>query len=49
MAEKRQFSHHLIREIFEQPDGLQRTIDWYESASPKVRLSSSEVDAESRP
>jgi glucosamine--fructose-6-phosphate aminotransferase (isomerizing) len=27
MAEKRQFPHHLIREIFEQPDGLRRTIE----------------------
>ncbi|MBI3477565.1 MAG: isomerizing glutamine--fructose-6-phosphate transaminase [Acidobacteria bacterium] len=27
MAEKRQFPHHLIREIFEQPDGLRRTVE----------------------
>src|SRR5713226_7344755 len=27
MVEKRQFPHHLIREIFEQPDGLRRTIE----------------------
>jgi len=27
MAENRQFPHHLIREIFEQPQGLQRTIE----------------------
>ena len=32
MAEKRQFPHHLIREIFEQPDGLRRTIE------PRVSL-----------
>jgi glucosamine--fructose-6-phosphate aminotransferase (isomerizing) len=27
MPEKRQFPHHLIREIFEQPEGLRRTIE----------------------
>ena len=27
MVEQRQFPHHLIREIFEQPDGLRRTIE----------------------
>jgi glucosamine--fructose-6-phosphate aminotransferase (isomerizing) len=27
MAEKRKFPHHLIREIFEQPDALRRTIE----------------------
>ena len=27
MVENRQFPHHLIREIFEQPDGLRRTIE----------------------
>jgi len=27
MAENRQFPHHLIREIFEQPEGLRRTIE----------------------
>ena len=27
MVEKRQFPHHLIREIFEQPEGLRRTIE----------------------
>jgi glutamine---fructose-6-phosphate transaminase (isomerizing) len=27
MAETRKFPHHLIREIFEQPDSLRRTID----------------------
>ena len=32
MAEKRQFPHHLIREIFEQPDGLRRAIE------PRVSL-----------
>jgi glucosamine--fructose-6-phosphate aminotransferase (isomerizing) len=32
MAEKRQFPHHLIREIFEQPDGLRRTVE------PRVSL-----------
>jgi|HubBroStandDraft_1064217.scaffolds.fasta_scaffold04701_4 glucosamine--fructose-6-phosphate aminotransferase (isomerizing) len=32
MAEKRKFPHHLIREIFEQPDALRRTI------APRVSL-----------
>lgn len=32
MSEKRQFPHHLIREIFEQPNGLRRTIE------PRVSL-----------
>jgi glutamine---fructose-6-phosphate transaminase (isomerizing) len=32
MAEKRKFPHHLIREIFEQPDALRRTIE------PRVSL-----------
>ena len=32
MADKRQFPHHLIREIFEQPEGLRRTIE------PRVSL-----------
>ena len=32
MAEKRQFPHHLIREIFEQPESLRRTIE------PRVSL-----------
>src|SRR6266576_7354796 len=32
MVEKRQFPHHLIREIFEQPEGLRRTIE------PRVSL-----------
>lgn len=32
MAEKREFPHHLIREIFEQPEGLRRTIE------PRVSL-----------
>src|SRR5512143_833351 len=27
MAETRQFPHHLIREIFEQPESLRRTIE----------------------
>lgn len=27
MAEKREFPHHLIREIFEQPESLRRTIE----------------------
>src|SRR5437016_13104038 len=27
MPDKRQFPHHLIREIFEQPEGLRRTIE----------------------
>ena len=33
MAETRKFPHHLIREIFEQPDALRRTIE------PRVSLS----------
>jgi glucosamine--fructose-6-phosphate aminotransferase (isomerizing) len=32
MVEQRKFPHHLIREIFEQPEGLQRTIE------PRVSL-----------
>src|SRR5438874_9114146 len=32
MAEQRQFPHHLIREIFEQPQSLRRTIE------PRVSL-----------
>jgi len=40
MAEKRQFPHHLIREIFEQPDGLRRTIE------PRVSLAQSSVQLE---
>jgi len=32
MAEPRKFPHHLIREIFEQPDALRRTIE------PRVSL-----------
>ncbi len=32
MVEKRKFPHHLIREIFEQPEGLRRTIE------PRVSL-----------
>ncbi len=32
MADKRQFPHHLIREIFEQPEGLRQTIE------PRVSL-----------
>jgi glucosamine--fructose-6-phosphate aminotransferase (isomerizing) len=33
MAETRKFPHHLIREIFEQPDALRRTIEPHVSAS----------------
>lgn len=40
MAEKRQFPHHLIREIFEQPDGLRRTIE------PRVSLAQGLVQLE---
>ena len=40
MAEKRQFPHHLIREIFEQPDGLRRTIE------PRVSLEQGVVHLE---
>jgi glucosamine--fructose-6-phosphate aminotransferase (isomerizing) len=38
--EKRQFPHHLIREIFEQPEGLHRTID------PRVSLATGVVTLE---
>ncbi|MGA6985397.1 MAG: isomerizing glutamine--fructose-6-phosphate transaminase [Terriglobales bacterium] len=37
MAETRKFPHHLIREIFEQPDALRRTIE------PRVSLSEGRV------
>jgi len=40
MVEKRQFPHHLIREIFEQPDGLRRTIE------PRVSLAQGSVSLE---
>lgn len=40
MAEKRQFPHHLIREIFEQPDGLRRTVE------PRVSLAQGVVHLE---
>ena len=40
MVEKRQFPHHLIREIFEQPDGLRRTIE------PRVSLEQGLVNLE---
>ena len=40
MVEKRQFPHHLIREIFEQPDGLRRTIE------PRVSLEQGRVRLE---
>jgi glucosamine--fructose-6-phosphate aminotransferase (isomerizing) len=33
MAETRKFPHHLIREIFEQPDALRRTIEPHVSAA----------------
>jgi glucosamine--fructose-6-phosphate aminotransferase (isomerizing) len=33
MAETRKFPHHLIREIFEQPDALRRTMEPHVSAS----------------
>ena len=32
MADTRKFPHHLVREIFEQPDALRRTIE------PRVSL-----------
>jgi glucosamine--fructose-6-phosphate aminotransferase (isomerizing) len=39
MAETRKFPHHLIREIFEQPDALRRTIEPHVSAADgRVRL-----------
>jgi glucosamine--fructose-6-phosphate aminotransferase (isomerizing) len=37
MVETRKFPHHLIREIFEQPDGLRRTIE------PRVSLAEGRV------
>jgi glutamine---fructose-6-phosphate transaminase (isomerizing) len=37
MAETRKFPHHLIREIFEQPDALRRTIE------PRVSLAEGQV------
>jgi glucosamine--fructose-6-phosphate aminotransferase (isomerizing) len=37
MVEARKFPHHLIREIFEQPDGLRRTIE------PRVSLAEGRV------
>ena len=37
MVETRKFPHHLIREIFEQPDGLRRTIE------PRVSLAEGQV------
>ncbi len=40
MVEKRQFPHHLIREIFEQPEGLRRTIE------PRVSLDQGVVNLE---
>jgi glucosamine--fructose-6-phosphate aminotransferase (isomerizing) len=40
MAEKRQFPHHLIREIFEQPEGLRQTIE------PRVSLETGSVRLE---
>ena len=40
MVEKRQFPHHLIREIFEQPDSLRRTIE------PRVSLDQGLVSLE---
>jgi len=40
MAEKRQFPHHLIREIFEQPEALRQTIE------PRVSLESGRVQLE---
>jgi glucosamine 6-phosphate synthetase-like amidotransferase/phosphosugar isomerase protein len=39
MAETRKFPHHLIREIFEQPDALRRTIE------PRVSLANGLVRA----
>jgi glucosamine--fructose-6-phosphate aminotransferase (isomerizing) len=40
MTEKRKFPHHLIREIFEQPDALRRTIE------PRVSLDKGLVQLE---
>ncbi len=39
MAETRKFPHHLIREIFEQPDALRRTIE------PRVSLAERPVQS----
>jgi len=40
MSEQRKFPHHLIREIFEQPEGLRRTIE------PRVCLAEGRVHLE---
>ena len=40
MSEQRKFPHHLIREIFEQPEGLRRTIE------PRVSLAEGRVHLE---
>ena len=40
MPEQRKFPHHLIREIFEQPEGLRRTIE------PRVSLAEARVHLE---
>jgi glucosamine 6-phosphate synthetase-like amidotransferase/phosphosugar isomerase protein len=37
MTEPRKFPHHLVREIFEQPDALRRTIE------PRVSLTEGRV------
>jgi glucosamine--fructose-6-phosphate aminotransferase (isomerizing) len=46
MAEPRQFPHHLIREIFEQPDALRRTIQPRVSGDGLVRLDEIRISPE---
>src|SRR3979490_2278592 len=47
MPETRKFPHHLIREIFEQPDALRRTIEPRVSLSEgRVRLDEIRISAE---
>jgi glucosamine--fructose-6-phosphate aminotransferase (isomerizing) len=47
MAETRKFPHHLIREIFEQPDALRRTIEPHVSAADGlVRLDDIQIPRE---
>ena len=47
MTETRKFPHHLIREIFEQPDGLRRTIEFRVSlAEGRVRLDEIHISRE---
>ncbi len=46
MAETRKFPHHLIREIFEQPDALRRTIEPRVSRDGLVRLDEIHISRE---